>query len=139
MKRTQRRAHARGALTVEMAICLPLLFTIFFGAVELSRTNMIRLSADNAAYEGARRGIVPGATAADAIARANSVMSLVGVSNATITTTPAVITSTTSEVTVQIDVPMDSNGYITPMFMSGKTMTAKFTLQREVYEQTAVP
>ncbi len=53
-------------MTVEFAICFPLLLLFFFAAFEFCRANMIRQTADNAAYEGARRAIVPGATAEDA-------------------------------------------------------------------------
>ena len=65
---TQRRLTARkrtGATTVEFAITVPILFSLLFTAFEFSRMNVIRQTAVNAAYEGARRGIVPGASETD--------------------------------------------------------------------------
>ena len=59
-------SHDRtAAVVVEFAICAPILFLFFFASLEFSRVNMIRQSVENAVYEGARRGIVPGATAAN--------------------------------------------------------------------------
>ena len=51
-----------GALTIEVALCLPLLILLLFGCYEICRTSMILHATQSAAYEGARVGIVPGAT-----------------------------------------------------------------------------
>ncbi|MBX3440075.1 MAG: pilus assembly protein, partial [Planctomycetaceae bacterium] len=61
---TERRG---GATTVELAIVLPVLFLFVFSAIEFSRLNMLRHLASVAAYEGARQGIVLGATADEAV------------------------------------------------------------------------
>src|SRR5690606_21432947 len=55
----------RGAALVEFALTAPLLFFILFASLEFARANMLRNTVEMAAYEGARRGIVPGATAED--------------------------------------------------------------------------
>jgi Flp pilus assembly protein TadG len=126
-------------VTIEFAFCLPLLVLMFFAAYELCRTNMIRHTADNAAYEGARRAIVPGASAADARNTAASLLAIVGAHGATIDVEPAVITDETPQVTVTVTVPMNANGWIAPRLMKNKTIVSAFTLAREQYEQTAVP
>ena len=58
-KKRTNNSNRRGALTVEVAICLPLLLITLFGLYELSRANMIRHAVESAAYEGARSGILP--------------------------------------------------------------------------------
>ena len=54
-----------GAVLVEMAITSSLAFLFFFAALEFCRVAMIRHTVENALYEGARTGIVPGATTAE--------------------------------------------------------------------------
>jgi Flp pilus assembly protein TadG len=139
VNRQKRKLRRRGAATVEFALCLPLLFLIFFTGYELCRTNMIRHTADNAAYEGARRAIVPGATASDAEDTAVALLNIVGASGATVAVSPTVIQDDTPEVTVTVTVPMDANAWVAPRLMKNKSIVSSFTLARELYEQTFVP
>src|SRR5215211_3849153 len=118
-----RRKHGprKGAVAVEFAITAPIFFLFLLAAFEFGWLNVIRHTADNAAYEAARAVMVPGATAAEATAKANSILNVVGARAAKINITPSNITNATTKVTVAIDVPMKSNGLITPRF-TGKTM-----------------
>ena len=97
--------------------------------------NVIRHTADNAAYEAARHAMVPGATAAEAVTRANTILSAVGTRGATVTVTPAVLTADIPDVSVRIDIPMSSNGWILPKFTSGKTLTVQSTIKKERVSQ----
>jgi Flp pilus assembly protein TadG len=120
-------------VTVEFALTVPLLFMIVFAAIEFSRVNVIRHTVDNAAYEGARDGVYPGATAADVRATAQSILNAVGTAGAVITVTPSNIQENTPEVTVRVEVPLDQNGWIFPSFFAGRTLTGSSTLAREEY------
>jgi Flp pilus assembly protein TadG len=132
LRRNLPGAHRRrGALTVEFALTVPILFAIVLGALEFSHINMVRNTIENAAYEGARHGIIPGASAADVQAEAERILNVIGVNAETVTVTPAQITNSTERVTVTVDVPLDSNGFIAPLFMRGRTMTRSITLTRE--------
>ena len=133
------RPARRGAVVVEFAICAPLLFFIFFAAMEFSRANMIRQSVENAVYEGSRRGIVPGATADDCRNAAQIVLNSISVNSAQVTVAPAVITRDTSEVTVAIAVPMNSNSWVAPLFFAGKIIANSMTLRRERFNTSSVP
>ncbi len=73
----QRRAK-RGAVAVEFAIAAPVFFLFLLASFEFGWLNVLRHTADNAAYEGARAAMVPGATAADATAKVNSILKIVG-------------------------------------------------------------
>ena len=126
-----RRQLRRGAAVVEMAVVVPVFFLLLFAGIEFARLNVIRHTADNAAYEAARRVIVPGATAAEAIAQANSLLNIVGTRGATVDILPPTITPATDEVTVTIDVPMNQNGWIFPRFTSTTVMTSSSTLKTE--------
>ncbi len=128
-----------GAVVVEFAICAPLLFMFFFASLEFGRVNMIRQSIENGVYEGARRGIVPGATATDCRNSAQAVLNSISARDATINVTPSVITDDTSEVTVAIAVPVSSNSWVLPVFFAGKTISGSMTLKRERFGNSSVP
>ena len=128
-----------GAVVVEFAICVPILFLFFFASLEFSRVNMIRQTVENAVYEGARRGIVPGATANDCRTSAQGVLNSISASNATISVTPSVITKNTSEVTVAVSVPVNNNSWVIPVFFANRSISSEMTLKRERFETSSVP
>lgn len=133
------RRTRRGVVTAEFAICAPILFLIFFAALEFSRVNMIRQTVENAVYEGSRRGIVPGATANDCRVAAQNVLNTVRVSGATINVTPPAITQDTAQVTVSVTVPVNNNSWVAPLFFKNKTLTNSMTLRRERFNTSTVP
>jgi hypothetical protein len=45
---------------------------------------------------------------------------------------PATIANNTPEITVSVQVPLDSNSFIAPRFFLGKTLTKACTLSREI-------
>ncbi len=138
--RQRRRKPGRvGAVVTEFAICAPLLFFFFFASLEFSRVNMIRQSVENAVYEGARRGIVPGATAANCRASAQAVLNSISASGATITVTPSVITKDSPQVRVAVTVPVNNNSWVMPYFFKGRSISSSMTLNRERFETSSVP
>jgi Flp pilus assembly protein TadG len=120
-----------GALTVEMAFALPILLLIVFSAVDFARLNMLRNSAENAAYEAARRAIVPGATATQASDAAKKVLKAVGASNCTVTITPATLTEDTTQVTVKVEIPLKNNAWLASAAKTTKVLTKSCTMTRE--------
>lgn len=124
-------ARRAGTTTVEFEMVAPLVFLFFFAAFEYSRMTMIRHGAELAAYEGARRGIVPGATAADVVNCANRVLATVGTRSASVAVSPNPITAQTGQITVDIQVPLDDNSWIAPHFLRGQRFQRAFTLRRE--------
>ncbi|MEM7313269.1 MAG: TadE family protein, partial [Planctomycetota bacterium] len=126
-----KKRHRRGATAVEFAIGVIVLFIFLFGALELGRIYMIRHAADNAAYEAARHAMVPGATRAEAVAFAEDMLDAVGIRDGQIVVTPAVLNESTPEVTVDISVPLDNNGWVVPQFGAGRQIFATATLRTE--------
>src|SRR3954470_9870656 len=94
----KRRQGRVGAVAVEFAITAPIFFLFLLAAFEFGWLNVIRHTADNAAYEAARTVIVPGATSAEATAKATSILNAVGARGSKITITPSNITNATTEV-----------------------------------------
>jgi len=137
--RIRPRRTRTAVVVAEFAICVPILFLFFFASLEFSRVNMIRQSVENAVYEGARRGIVPGATAAHCRTSAQAVLNSISAGGATITVTPTTITKDTPEVTVAVSVPVNNNSWVIPFFFDGRVIASQMTLRRERFETSSVP
>jgi Flp pilus assembly protein TadG len=125
------RTGRRGVTAVEFALAAPLFFLFLLAAFEFGWLNVIRHTADNAAYEAARTAMVPGATAAEATTKASNLLNIVGARSAQITVTPTTLTPETDQVTVTIDIPMSQNGLIVPRFTSATTIHSSSTLRTE--------
>ena len=125
------RACRKGATAVEFALTAPVFFLFLLAAFEFGWLNVIRHTADNAAYEAARTAMVPGATAAEARAKADGLLNIVGARGARVTVTPPVLKTDTDQVTVAIDIPMSRNGIIVPRFSSRTTLRSSSTLRTE--------
>lgn len=130
-KRSHSKTDRRGALAVEMALCLPILFTVLFGCFELAHANMLRHASESAAYEGARAGIVPGTTPEKIRTAATGVLRSLGVSNFTVSIVPEVITAETNNVRVEVDVPVRANTLIPAVFFADPTFHGQCELSRE--------
>ena len=133
-KRPTRTDHPsrRGALSVEVAICLPILFTFLFGCYEIAHANMLLHATESAAYEAARVGIVPGARPEKIRAAAAFVLNSVGVTNFTVNITPDPISSSSEKVKVEILVPFRGNTSVPSMFVQDPTFHGQCELSREV-------
>lgn len=116
---------------VEFAIVAPVFFLLVLTMFEFTRLNVLRHTADNAAYEAARAAMVPGSDAAAATAKANQLLNIVGARGATVTINPANITTATDEVTVTVSVPLNQNGWVAPKFTKGDTFTTSSTVRTE--------
>lgn len=121
----------QGAVSVEMAITLPLLFLVVLTSVEFGRMNVIRHTIDNAAYEAARKAIVPGVAAADAEREARRIMDIVGAQGVNVQITPPVLEIDTPQVNVDVSVDFGQNGFLTPFFFAGKRISGSVTMRRE--------
>ena len=130
-KKRRRSLNRTGATMVEFALGAPIFFLLLLASFEFARLNVIRHTADNAAYEAARIAMVPGATAAEAVAEANRILNIVGTRGGRVTVNPATLGPNTNQITVTVDVPMDQNGWITPKFTATQTMRAVSTLKAE--------
>lgn len=116
---------------VEFSLVVPVFLMILFAGFEFSRICLVRNAAHNAAYQAARRVMVPGATVADAQAEATRLLSIFGVNSFTLTVNPSPITLAADRVTVSINIPASQCGWITPRFTNSLTIRAGSTLIAE--------
>jgi len=127
-----RSARSRqGTTAVEVAICLPVLFMFLFGCYELSRCNMLLHAAESAAYEGARVGIVPGATPEKIEDAVSFVLASVGAANFDVQITPATITSETEKVLVEVELDLGANTSMPQFFIKNSRLRGECELTRE--------
>ena len=127
-KKARRR---QGVTVVEMALTLPVLFLILFACYEFGRANMIRHTAQGAAYEAARVAIVPGATVQEARDTAEFFLSTSGVNDFDIDIEPNNIQDDTETVSVLITVRMRDNSNIGLLFSEDAVFEGRCVLKRE--------
>ena len=127
----RRRGSRLGATAAEFAFTAPVFVLFLMASFEFGWLNVLRHTADNAAYEAARYAMVPGGTAAEAKAKANSILKIIGARGAVVTVTPSTLTSTSDEVTVSIDIPLKSNAIVVPKFTGKKTLHSEATMRTE--------
>ncbi|MCA9215970.1 MAG: pilus assembly protein [Planctomycetales bacterium] len=133
MPSNARARKRRGAVTVEFALVSIVFFTFVFGMIEFSRLNILRHAADNASYEGARVGIVPGASVDDVKAAAQNQLDILRVNTSTVVVTPDPLTTAADSVTVTVTVPVAENSWLVPRFSDGLSMESSTTLGTERY------
>lgn len=78
------RDKFRGAVIIEMAVCLPLMLMVVFGCLEVSSGIFRGQTLTSAAHEGALVGVKQNATAQDVIDRVNVVLEARGISEYTL-------------------------------------------------------
>jgi Flp pilus assembly protein TadG len=74
----------RGAATVELAVCLPLLATIVFGSIQACNMLYLRHAVLSSAYQGSLEAAHPDATTASITQSVQNMLTVRGVSGATI-------------------------------------------------------
>src|SRR6056297_3197223 len=130
-RHTHRNAAGRrqGAASVEFAFCLPILFTLTLGTIDVCTMLFLNESAALAAYEGARRGVGRGYTNADAIDRVVDFLTERGINynagNVAQISTPGFDSAETLEhVTVTVNIPCAGN-LLLPTDMIGNLIVSK--------------
>lgn len=125
--------NREAALSVEVALCLPILLAFLSGCYEVAHANMILHATESAAYEAARSGIIPGANQDRMRQVAESILATVGVDNFQIQISPAEITNQTQTVRVEISVNYLENTAAPKFFMRNSILRGQCELSREIF------
>lgn len=129
---TKHKKNCTGAITVEVALCLPVLFLLLFGCYELAKANMMLHATQSAAYEGARAGIIPGATPDKVEDAAGFVLRTLGIDDFDVEINPPVIALDTDLVEVIVRVPVADNLSLPRLFIKDPTFRGTCQLRREI-------
>ncbi len=128
-RRTAGSKNRHGTATVEFAMTASLVFTIFFALLEIAIANSVRATAEVAAIEGSRRGIVPGSTTGAMQAAAERELNVLGLSGCTVNASITAVTPTTDNCTCTVTVPLHAN-YPFMRAVMPVNITRTITLQR---------
>jgi Flp pilus assembly protein TadG len=121
----------RAAAVVEFAIISPLLFAILFGIIEFGWLFTVQHTMVNASREGARVGILQGASAAEIEATTREFLEPMGL-NDRVTVTITEATEADPFVTVQVTVPREQVSLVGDFFgFIGGTLEGTTTMRQE--------
>ncbi len=124
----------RGAAAVEFAVVAPIMIVLTLGMMEVGRMVMVKQIMVNATREGARLAVLPEVDTSEVEAEVESQLQNAGISGATISVSPASLSSATAgtPITVSASVDASSISWIPkPMFSLQKTIAASTTMRRE--------
>ena len=128
------RRKRRGAAVVEFAVVVPVFFLLVFGMIEYGRLVMVQQVLTNACREGARVGVLDGATQTSVNTAVNNYLTSANITGATTTVTPNPPSSAAygASVTVTVSVGFNQVSWLpSPMFLGGRTLTATSVMRRE--------
>lgn len=132
-RRARRNGDSRfGASAVEFAIIANILLIMILTCMEFARMNMVRNLSQDAAYFAARSAIVPGATSAEAVAEADSVM-LSMLSNG-YDVQVSDLDEDATEVTVTVSVDLGEVALFAPYFLPSTDFQSVATMRTERYD-----
>lgn len=117
-----RNQHKRGTATVELAVCLPVIIVLVFGALECTTMIFVKQSLHVVAYEAARVAVKDGGDNATATTRANAVIAERELQNAEVEFSPANVSSANSGDTIEVTVRVSTadNSLLPLKFFSGE-------------------
>jgi Flp pilus assembly protein TadG len=132
----------RGNAVLDMALVMPLLIGLTFGAVEYGYALYIKHSLQSAAREGARAAIVAGATAANVQQAIDDSMAAAGFAQSKYTRPPTISPSNWNAaaagttITVSVSTSWGTAGVsVLPTYLGGisssKTLTGATTMRKE--------
>ena len=133
----QTKRNRRGTSAVEFALIAPLFFLFVMGIIEFGRMAMVTQLITNAAREGARIGVLDGATKAKVTKKVDDYLKSGSVTGATVKVTPDPPDSAGygESVSVSVAVQFDNVSWLpAPFFLGGKTLSAESIMRRETVE-----
>ena len=120
VENARRKPKRRGSAIVEAAVMAPLMMAGTLGIAEVGYVYMAKQTVTLAAREGARSGVLPGATQSDAQASVDSTMHNMGFT--TYTTAISMGTAADPTVTVSVSLPFDEASF-TGSFFGARQLT----------------
>ena len=120
------RKTRQGSATIELAVCLPLLFLMVFGGIEAANGIFLKNHLTVAAYEAAKIATTVGKTVPEAKTRAEEILTQQGFNDIDVIVNPSTTAamSSGSLVTVTITAPANLNS-IGPTVIHSSTMKVK--------------
>ncbi len=130
------RRNRQGAAVVEFAIVAPVFITLVLGMIEVGRGVMVQQVLTNASREGARFGVLDGATGADVTTKVKDYITRANINSAaaTVTVNPSDPSSAPygGQVQVTVSIPYASVSWVpVPRFLASQPLSASSSMRRE--------
>lgn len=110
---------------------MPVFVLFLFGFFEFGHALMIDSISENAAYEGARRGIVPGATEESAKQAAEDIAIASSLQSVDVQVVRSEVSPGVQGITVTVSAPMSQNAIFAGPFLSGTTISRSVSMIHE--------
>jgi Flp pilus assembly protein TadG len=121
-----------GGAAVEAAICLPLVFILLMGSLEICNQIFLKESLCNAAYEAANVAARKDGSYATANSRVTSILSARGTKGYTLTITPTPESANKgTTLTVTVSASISSNSLLPVARFGTGTLSAQVTIVKE--------
>ena len=131
-RRIKQDSSRRGAATIELAVCLPILVLVLFGTIETCNMIYTRQSLEIAAYEAVRTALIPGAVTENVTAQAELILNSRRVNAYNIQVDPSPDAAEAGDpVSVTITASADANNFVRPWFFKGHTLTGDAQMMKE--------
>jgi Flp pilus assembly protein TadG len=126
----------RGAVVVELAVCLPILVAVGFGMTEACNLVFVKARLQSAAFESVRLATRPttatnlAATAAQVQASCTTLLTQLGVQGATVVISPSSLANLAPQtlVTVTISAPISNNSVTSMVLSNSLAVSASATM-----------
>lgn len=126
-------SRRRGVAAVELALCLPVLLLLFFGALECCNMAFLNQTLSVASYEGARHAIQYNSTNQSAQEHTQVILTARNVNGATISFDPPDVSTVPAGtwITVSVSAQCNENSGTPLKFFNGRTITTTSTMVKE--------
>lgn len=132
--RSRRRNHRRGAVTAELALCLPMLLVTGLGMIETINLVSVQARLQSVAYEAARLATRPttssatAATSAQVQAYGQTLLTQLGISGATVTPPDLSNAPPQTVITVTVSAPWSQNSATSFLVSNSLNLSSQATL-----------
>lgn len=131
----QPKDFRRGTATVELALCLPVIVLLLFGAIEVAHFIHLKQDLTVCAYEAGKVANRRGTTQADVVARFQEIAGAKGLEKATVTITPLLtaLTPSGTEISLTAQAPANDNYELPSTYFRNRTLQATVVVIRQQY------
>lgn len=117
---------------MEFAVCLPVLVLLVFGSIEASSFIFLKQSLSVASYEGAREAAKSNSTDADAVARAEAILTSRGVNDFEVRFPEGVDGVERGEqIVCEVSAPTRTNSPLAGDFVANRNLTTRVVMLKE--------
>lgn len=123
----------KGTATIELAVCLPVIFLLSMGAMEGSSLIFLRQAMVQSAYETVKESVRTNGSQAEGIVRGNQVLSFRNINSPSITFSPNNVDDLApgTPVTVTVSAPGNSNSVFPFGPFQNQTISVSATMLKE--------